>query len=128
MRVASAIAFCFSAALLAACATTATPGAANAPAPGASALLLRQAGARDAPDLATIEHTLGGADIRRQDGAGFALTYRLDSCALLLLFAADTHNTMRLVDAHASPRRAGLPQPSLEQCGQEADQRRAASR
>ena len=54
-----------------------------------------------------------------------ALTYRLESCALLLLMTADARNEMRLAEAHASARRAGEAAPSLEQCAAEASQRRS---
>lgn len=73
--------------------------------------------------MVEIERTLGAADISRREGAGAALTYRLDSCALLLLFAADARNAMRLQEASASARRTG-PAPSLEQCAAEVAARR----
>lgn len=63
---------------------------------------------------------MGGADITRQDGVGVALTYRLESCALLLLFSSDERNAMRLREAHASARRSGEAAPSLDQCATEA--------
>lgn len=68
---------------------------------------------------------LGRPDLTRQDGAGAALTYRLDSCALLLLFTADTHNVMRLNEAHPSARHPGQEAPSLDQCASEAGARRS---
>jgi hypothetical protein len=123
------------AALLAACAATApaTPAAtsstANAPAAPAQSRvsrLLAAAGGADAPSRAEIERALGPADIARNDGAGAALTYRLETCALLLLFAADARNEMRLAEANASARRAGAAAPSLEQCAVEADARRGS--
>jgi hypothetical protein len=86
---------------------------------------LSLAGRANAPTRADIEQTFGAADITRQDGAGIALTYRLETCALLLIFTADAHNTMRLTDAHSSPRQAGQAVPTLDQCGAEAEQRRA---
>jgi hypothetical protein len=52
-----------------------------------------------------------------------ALTYRLDNCALLLLFAADGRNEMRLAQAHPSARRVGEATPSLDQCAAEASSR-----
>ncbi len=67
---------------------------------------------------------LGAADIARQDGVGVALTYRLENCALLLLFAADARNQMRLREAHAGVRRAGEASPSFEVCAAEAGARR----
>ncbi len=75
-----------------------------------------------------IIRSLGAADITRHDGAGVALTYRLDHCALLLLFTADTRNTMRLAEADASPRRAGDAAPTLDQCVAEAHARPPAQR
>ena len=67
---------------------------------------------------------MGEPDITRNEGAGMALTYRLESCALLLLFAADSRNEMRLAQAHPSARREGEATPSLEQCAAEAGARR----
>lgn len=118
-------------ALLAACATAAPSApipeaAANAPpapAPSRVALLLAAAGSADAPTQGEVERELGPADISRRDGAGAALTYRLENCALLLLFAADARNDMRLAEANPSARRAGSEAPSLEQCAAEASAR-----
>lgn len=93
--------------------------------PGRAAALLRQAGAGEAPTPQDISRALGDADIVRQDGVGVAMTYRLQTCALLLLFAADQRNAMRLREAHVSPRRVGEATPSLDQCGAEADARRS---
>jgi hypothetical protein len=87
--------------------------------------MLRAAGAADAPTRAEIERAFGGADIVRQDGAGAALTYRLETCALLLLFSADNRNEWRLTQAHASARNNGQAPPSLEQCAAEASARRS---
>jgi hypothetical protein len=115
---------------LAACATAppAAPTPSNEPvvaAPPTSrfAALLGWAGRPDAPVLAAIERELGAADIRRQDGAGASLTYRLESCALVLLFAADAQNEMRLAETHPGPRRSGAPAPSLDQCATEIEAR-----
>ena len=124
-----------SAAILTACAST--PASAPAPAvtPVAPAVvapmsnrgaqLLAQAGRADAPTRADIERTFGAADITRQDGAGVALTYRLNTCALLLVVTADARNAMRLADAHASARQAGQAAPTLDQCGAEAEAHRS---
>ena len=71
---------------------------------------------------------LGAPDISRRDGAGAALTYRLDHCALLLIFTADTHNAMRLAEANPGPRRPADPAPALDQCVAEARARPHASR
>lgn len=118
---------------LAACATPASnaPSAAGpigAEAPGYSSLaaqLLASAGRADAPSRSEIDRAFGAPDIERREGAGVALTYRLESCALLLLMSADARNEMRLAQAHASARRAGEPAPSLEQCAAEAAARRS---
>ncbi len=115
---------------LAACAT-APPGPPSTPdAPAAATTstsrfpaLLQRADRADAPTLAAIERDFGAADIRRQDGAGTSLTYRLESCALVLLFTADAQNEMRLAEAHPGVRRAGAPAPSLEQCATEIEAR-----
>src|SRR5690348_17464504 len=128
----------FSLAALSACAATpantpaSMPAPAVAPAPPAAAAatsrgaqLLALAGQANAPTRADIERLFGAADITRQDGAGVALTYRLNTCALLLIFTADTHNTMRLADAHPSARQAGAAAPTLDQCASEAQARRA---
>src|SRR5689334_11074214 len=93
----------FAAILCAASLTACAGGPASAPAPAVTpmaplaiaptsnrgALLLAQAGSANAPTRADIERTFGAADITRQDGAGLALTYRLNTCALLLVFTAD---------------------------------------
>jgi hypothetical protein len=114
---------------LAACATAPPPqsapvASAAAAQPNRAAALLAQAGAGDAPTQSVIERTLGPPDIARRDGVGAALTYRLQTCALLLLFAADANNTMRLREAYAGPRRAGEAAPTLDQCAEEAGARR----
>jgi hypothetical protein len=118
---------------LAACATAA-PGAPAAQAtatpetPSYSSLaaqLLASAGRADAPSRAELDRAFGAPDIERREGAGVALTYRLESCALLLLLTADARNEMRLAQAHASARRAGETAPTLEQCAAEASRRRS---
>lgn len=118
------------AAVLAGCASTPattapSPTATDRPAsPSRAAQLLGSAGRADAPSQAEIERAFGPPDISRQDGAGAALTYRLESCALMLVFSGDARNEMRLAEAHASARRAGEAAPSLEACATEADARR----
>lgn len=119
-------------AFLSACATTppgATPIAASqattsSAAPSRALQLLRAAGGAEAPTQEEVERTLGAPDIARRDGAGAALTYRLESCALLLLFSADHQQAMRLAAAHPSARQ-GQQAPSLEQCAAEASARRS---
>lgn len=120
--------------LLAACATAAptAPAASSstptAPAAAASssrqAQLLRAAGGANAPSVQDIARVFGEADIVRREGAGAAYTYRYEGCALLLLFAADGRNTMRLVEAHPSARSGNGAAPSLDQCAAEAAARR----
>ncbi|MBI3437979.1 MAG: hypothetical protein HY054_04900 [Proteobacteria bacterium] len=118
------------AALLGCSTTAATPSAPEmtpvaallaSPTSNRGAQMLAQAGRANAPTRADIERTFGAGDISRQDGAGVALTYRLSTCALLLVFTADAHNTLRLMDAHASARQAGQAAPTLDQCGAEAE-------
>lgn len=120
--------------LLAACATaapSATPSPNNtATAPTATsssrqAQLLRAAGGTNAPTVQDIERAFGEADIVRRDGAGAALTYRFENCGLLLLFAADGRNTMRLTEAHPSARHGDAQAPTLDQCAAEAAARRS---
>jgi hypothetical protein len=88
-----------------------------------AAFLRRSADA--APNLESVERALGPADLTRREGAGATLTYRFEQCALLLVFAADTANTMRLASAHPGPRRTGDPAPSLEACSRAAIDRGA---
>lgn len=122
--------FFVSALFLSACATPAPPAS---PAPLAAVgsgqandivSLLQRAGGADAPTPEAVQRVLGVADVARQDGGGVALTYRLEHCALLLLFAADARNEMRLREAHAGARRAGEAPPSLAVCASEAGARR----
>jgi hypothetical protein len=82
---------------------------------------LSAAGRADAPTQSEIERLLGAPAISRQDGAGAALTYRLERCALLLVFAADARNAMRLAEAHPSARRSGEAAPTLNECAAEAN-------
>ncbi len=115
---------------IAACAVAPAPPPTNpAPAetqssPSLAAQLLAAAGRADAPSRAEIDRAFGAPDIERREGAGVALTYRLDTCALLLLMTADARNEMRLAEAHASARQAGAAQPSLDQCAAESTARR----
>lgn len=121
------------AAALAACATTTTPSApaagtqpaANAAAPALSrvAAMLRRAGANDAPSEQDVARLMGQPDLVRREGAGAAITYRYQQCALLLLFTADERNTMRLREASPGARQAGAAAPTLDQCAVEADAR-----
>lgn len=112
--------------LLAACASApaapSTPTTPSAPAAASSRVgqLLSSAGRENAASRADIERALGQPAIVRQEGAGAALTYRYENCALLLLFAADGRNVMRLTEAHPSARQTGQVAPSLEQCAAEA--------
>ncbi len=86
--------------------------------------ILSSAGGANAASRAEVERALGAPDIERRDGAGAALTYRLPTCALLLLFSADQRDTMRLREVHADARHAGAPAPSQSACAAEAEARR----
>jgi len=120
-------------ALLAACATTAPETAAptrtDAPVSAESSSrvvqILEAAGRANAPSRRDVERVLGEPDIARQEGAGAAWTYRLESCALMLLFAADSRNELRLAEAAPSARRAGAQAPNLQQCAAEVAARRS---
>lgn len=113
-------------ALLAACETTTATTAPNVvpatptTAPSSrQAQMLASAGRDNAPTQAEVVRLLGAPDIQRQDGAGAALTYRMESCSLLLLFASDQRNAMRLAEAHPSARRPSEPAPTLDVCAAE---------
>lgn len=82
--------------------------------------MLRAAGHDTGPTQAEIVRVFGAPAISRQEGASAALTYRLETCALLMLFEPDARNVQRLTLVHASARRVGAPAPSLEQCAAEA--------
>ncbi|QGZ97005.1 hypothetical protein DSM104635_03870 [Terricaulis silvestris] len=117
-------------ALLAACETTTATAPTATPTPTASApassrvgQMLATAGRDNAATQADVVRLLGAPDIERHEGAGTALTYRLENCALLLLFVADQRNAMRLAEAHPSARRPSEPAPSLETCAAEASNR-----
>jgi len=117
--------------MLGACATTAPAASTSAPpaavvaptAPSRAAQVLASAGGASAASRSDLVRALGEPDIERREGAGVALTYRFESCALLLLLTADARNEMRLAEAHPSARRAGETTPSLEQCAAEASAR-----
>lgn len=120
-----ALSACATATPTAPAATETAPAAATPAASSRAAQLLASAGRADAPSRPELERALGAPDIERREGAGVALTYRLESCALLLLLTADGRNEMRLAEAHASARQAGAAAPSLEQCAAEAAARRS---
>jgi hypothetical protein len=119
---------------LAACATTTTStpvsagGAVSVPSAATttatsplrtSALqALAAPGTPGAATLAEVVRLLGAPDVERRDGAGALLTWRLDSCALVLGFAAD-----RLSSVSPGPRRIGEAAPALETCIAEAQAR-----
>jgi hypothetical protein len=69
----------------------------------------------------------GTADVERADGAGAILTYRMRTCALVLVFAADPAGDLRLGATEAAARDQRAPRPALEQCVSEALARRVAS-
>jgi hypothetical protein len=106
----------------------ARPGARPAPPPaamvrlpdGEPAALLARVGQPDALSPLQAAELLGPPDVYRRDGVGALLTWRLESCALVLGFVDD-----RL--AHVSPdaRIPGAPAPSLNQCVAEARARAA---
>jgi hypothetical protein len=85
--------------------------------------MLATAGRDNAATQADVVRLMGAPDIERRDGGGAALTYRLQNCALLLLFTADQRNAMRLAEAHPSARRPSEPTPSLDSCAAEASNR-----
>ena len=97
--------------------------AAAAPPRSSPAAFLANVGRSNAPTLQSVTQRLGAPDIIRQDGAGTAITYRLEHCALLMLFAADGANAMRLAEISPGPRRAGEAAPTLDQCVTEAQAR-----
>lgn len=102
--------------------TTATPTSSTA-AISRVGQMLATAGRDNAASQADVVRLLGTPDIERRDGAGAALTYRMENCALLLLFTADARNAMRLAEAHPSARRPSEPAPTLAACAAEASNR-----
>jgi hypothetical protein len=72
------------------------------------------------PTLREVEGLLGRPDITRYDGVGAILTWRLETCGLALVFAADQAGERRL--AAVSPaRRTGQGAPvTLQTCVAEA--------
>lgn len=85
--------------------------------------LIGRAGGADAPTMEALVRVLGAADVSRQEGVGAMLTYRSDSCALVLMFTADARNEMRLREALSMPRREGEQAPALAQCVTAAEAR-----
>jgi hypothetical protein len=88
---------------------------------------LRRAGATDAMTPEGAHTLFGTGDVERVDGAGAMLTYRMPTCALALVFAADGAGDLRLGAVEAAARDQRSPRPSLEQCVTEALARRVAS-
>ena len=88
---------------------------------------LRRAGAADAMTPEGAHTLFGTADVERADGAGAILTYRMRTCALVLVFAADPAGDLRLGAMEATARDQRAPRPALEQCVSEALARRVAS-
>ena len=118
--------------MVAGCASTATTNAGPAPTPVAAApatpgTMLSRAGQADAPTLAALQSAFGTPDLERREGAGAILTYRLDSCALVLVFVADPRNEFRLSEASAQPARPELQAPSLADCAAAAEARARTS-
>lgn len=116
----ASLAACATAAPSAPAANGATPTTPASTSSSRQAQLLRSAGGSNAASQQDVERVFGNADIVRREGAGTALTYRYETCALLMLFAADGHNTMRLQEAHPSARHGTGAAPSLDQCATEA--------
>jgi hypothetical protein len=81
---------------------------------------LRRAGAGDAMTPEGARTLFGRADVERVDGAGAMLTYRLQTCALALVFAAPPGGDLRLGAVEAAARDPRGPTPSLAQCVTEA--------
>jgi hypothetical protein len=81
---------------------------------------LRRAGAGDAMTPEGARVLFGRADIERVDGAGAMLTYRMQTCALALVFAAPNGGDLRLGAIEAAARNPRTPAPSLAQCVSEA--------
>lgn len=119
--------------MLAACASTAATLPVNAgqahPAAQAEQALALQAerlaqylstNGADAPRLEQVQNVLGAPDVARREGAGAALTYRYETCALLIVFAADESGGMRLQQTFAEARRARVDAPDLQSCAREA--------
>jgi hypothetical protein len=91
------------------------------------ATLLRRAGREDAPFYEDVQRLLGPADVARRETAGALLTYRLDGCALVLAFAMDNLNRLRLIEVAPGAVRFGDPAPGLDQCATALEARRASS-
>ena len=133
MRFAPGLALALAACATAPSAPATTTAPAASPAPGGSdtafARLLRRAGEADAPTLEAEERRLGEADIARREGAGAMLTYRAESCALVLIFAGaqGRPNALRLAETLARAREAGAPAPQLDACLAAIEARRARS-
>jgi len=97
------------------------PVVSPAPARSGYGAVIARAGRADAPQLTQVVQTLGEADIVNREGVGALLTYRSESCALVLIFTED-----RLSEAQAMPRRAGEAAPTLDDCVEAVYARRRA--
>jgi hypothetical protein len=98
----------------------AAPSATRAPLDAAAQLA--RAGQADAITPREAGMLLGPPDVERREGAGALLTWRLESCALVLSFTGD-----RLQSVSPGPRRSGAPAPSIETCVSEAQARLTTS-
>jgi hypothetical protein len=88
---------------------------------------LRRAGAGDAMTPDGARDLFGPAQIERRDGAGAILTWRTQTCAIVLAFGADRAGALRLGAADIAGRDQHAPNPPPEQCVREALARRAVS-
>ena len=111
-------------AVVAACASTSPPPGTPRSGGVASAAVLARAGAADAVTFEQAERLFGPPDVRRQEGAGGLLSYRLPGCALALGFAADRAGALRLSVVEISPPTPRDPQPSAAQCAAAAEARK----
>ncbi len=78
------------------------------------------------PDALSLRDALaafGPADVDRREGQGAILTWKLERCALILVFAADAAGALRAQAAQAGVRRAGETAVSLDQCLEAAEAR-----
>ena len=73
-----------------------------------------------APALLDVERVMGSPDIMRREGEGMALTYRLDTCALLLVLRSEADAPAQLSGVYPGPRRGGAAEPTLQTCAREA--------
>jgi hypothetical protein len=105
--------------VLTSCETAPTPVAPPAPAAPAPTAATDDPLAALGPGVLTPDDAaklFGPADVDRRDGAGAMLAYRLEGCALLLLFAQDESGALRLSEARSGERRVGVAPLPLREC------------